>query len=242
MTQQLHQPTSVRGRADDRGAAFASSQLQTQLRVNRRPLQLSEFVGAALAGLEGAGIEWVSPLGDDRFREYQDAGFLGRLGFEQHAGELAEFWPARGPVWDALAVVDLGGRRGVILGEDKSYPDELHGSGCQAGAASRTTIERALEQTQAWLGLEPDPARWCGRLYQSANRLAHLYWLNQVVGVPTWLVHLLFTNDPHRPTTEHQWKNAMREADAELGLTEPVAQAGHVLLAAGSLEDLVPVH
>jgi len=35
-----------------------------------------------------------------------------------------------------------------------------------------------LEQTQAWLALPVDADSWLGRLYQSANRLAHL-WLTE---------------------------------------------------------------
>jgi hypothetical protein len=60
---------------------------------------------------------------------------------------------------------------------------------------------KSLGWTQDKLGVTgKTPQNWCGRLYQSANRLAHLYWLLEQ-GVKTWLVHLLFTDDSHGPTT-----------------------------------------
>jgi len=184
-------------------------------------------------------IEWVSPLEQNRFREDQDSTFLGRLGLERHVDALAAFWPSGGPVWDALAIVDHGEHPSVILAEGKSYPRELFGSGVKAGPQSREKIEAALARTQEWLGVEPDPARWCGRLYQTANRLAHLYWLNEVVGVRAWLAHLLFVNDPHSSTSVQEWTKAICEADAELGLVGPVRGAGHVLLDAGERDELV---
>jgi hypothetical protein len=78
------------------------------------------------------------------------------------------------------------------------------------------------------------PSDWCGRLYQSANRLAHLYWLRSL-GVRAWLVHLLFTGDPHRSTTTRQWAEAIEAVNAELGLASALLDgAGHVLLPAVS--------
>jgi hypothetical protein len=49
-----------------------------------------------------------------------------QIGLEGLAPQLAEFWPARGPVWDGPAVYPTpGGEGGVILIEGKSYPGEL---------------------------------------------------------------------------------------------------------------------
>jgi len=109
-------------------------------------------------------------------------------------------------VWDALAVVEDGtDRPGIVLVEGKSYPDELFGRGCQATEPSRSKIAAAISRTQRWLEIGEELARWMGRMYQAANRLAHLYWLREVLGVRAWLVHLLFVGDPHGPTTRDQW-------------------------------------
>jgi hypothetical protein len=114
------------------------------------------------------------------------------------SGMLAELWPQGGPVWDALARVTLHGSRGpgVLLVEAKSYPQELYSNGCCASEVSRGQIVRALQNTQRWLGVEQTD--WTGPLYQSANRLAHLYFLREVAGVPTWFVNLCFAGDPLR--------------------------------------------
>jgi hypothetical protein len=131
------------------------------------------------------------------------------------------------------------GRPGVILLEGKSYPGELYGNGCQASRGSRTAIEAALASTQAWLKITPNPELWCGPLYQTANRLAHLYWLNEVAGVDAWLVHLLFSGDPRSPTTPQEWHTAVAAANEELGIVADIPRAGHVILAAGARDELL---
>lgn len=190
----------VAGRQDDAGSAYAGSQLQTQLYVNRRTQQLDEAIRNAFADLAGAILEWRSPRhprAEDGYREYWDTSFLKRLDLESLIGELPKLWPVGGPHWDALGAVHLPGddRPGVLLVEGKSYPAELFGSGTGAkpGSNSRKLIEKSLGQTQQILGVEDQtPEDWCGRLYQSANRLAHVYWLREQ-SVRAWLVHLLFT-------------------------------------------------
>lgn len=231
-------------RVDMNGAAYAGSQLQTQLYVNRWTESLDDAVRGAFAEFSGAMLDWRSPLSADRYAEYWDQAFLEHVDLGHHAADLKAFWPRGGPHWDALAVVDLpGGQRpGVLLCEGKSYPGELYGSGCQAkpGSASRTLIEQSLAATQQQLGVaDRTPADWCGPLYQNANRLAHVYWLRSL-GVRAWLVHLLFVDDPHGPTSADAWDAALQQADDELGLSGlSVAAAGHVLLPAGTREELL---
>lgn len=226
-------------RVDDTGAAHAGSQRQTQLWVNQHPEALHRELGRALPEIADARIEWRSPVASERYREYRDRAFLERVGLGEHAEALREFWPRGGPVWDALATVEFGDRRapGVLLVEGKSYPGELYASGCQAvpGSPSRRLIERSLAETQRWLGLVEEGERWCGPLYQNANRLAHLCWLREVVGVDAWLVHLLFVGDPRTPTTHEEWTAALAAADDELGLAGPVPGAEHVRLSAEPL-------
>lgn len=229
-------------RVDEHGAAYAGSQLQTQLYVNKRTSHLNESLAAEFPGLPAAGIEWFSPLAGDGYREYWDRAFLERVGLLQHVDALKSFWPSRGPHWDALAVVELdgSGRPGVILAEGKSYPGELYGGGCRAEPDSRKRIEDSLAWTQQQLGVTSKTAAdWCGPLYQNANRLAHLCWLRSL-GVRAWLVHLLFTGDPHGPTTEPEWVAALKKADEELGLAGiPIEDASHVFLEAGTREDML---
>jgi hypothetical protein len=234
----------VAGRQDDAGAAYAGSQLQTQLYVNRRTQELDEAIRNAFADLAGAALEWRSPLAEDGYREYWDMSFLKRLDLDDLTGELPKFWPVGGPHWDALGVVHLPGddRPGVLLVEGKSYPDELFGSGtaAKAGSDSRKLIKKSLGQTQQLLGVEGQtPEDWCGRLYQSASHLAHVYWLREQ-SVRAWLVHLLFTEDPHGPTTGDEWEKAMAAADDELGVAGlSIPAAAHIMLPAGTRNELL---
>lgn len=73
---------------------------------------------------------------------------------------------------------------------------------------------------------------WMERLYQSADRLAHVYWLRTRAHRDAWLVHLLFENDPSYPTTREQWETAIGELDEELGLTESVPWHANLVLGA----------
>jgi hypothetical protein len=234
----------VSPRQNEAGAAFAGSQLQTQLYVNRRTDALDDAIRAAFLDLAHAKVEWRSLLAADGYREYWDKAFLDCLDLSDLASELAEFWPTGGPHWDALGLVHLPGdvRSGVLLVEGKSYPAELFGSGMGAKPGSRSydRIVKSLADTQQKLGITgKTPEDWCGRLYQSANRLAHLNWLREQ-GVKAWLVHLLFTGDPHGPTTSEEWERAMTVADEELGVAGiSIPAASHITLAAGTHEELV---
>ena len=230
-------------RTDANGAAFAGSQLQTQLYVNRRQDQLNAAIFDAFPEVADADIEWRSPLVGNGYAEYSDKAFLDRVDLGAHAAGLKAFWPKGGPHWDALAVIRRPGQLhpGVLLAEGKSYPAELYGGGCKAkpGSMSRALIERSLDEAQRRLKVEGQTAAdWCGPLYQSANRLAHLAWLRSL-GVRAWLVHLLFVDDPHGPTSADDWHTALEIADAELGIAGlDLPGAGHVLLPAGTYQDL----
>jgi len=211
-----------RGRADTGGLAFKGSQLQTQLYVNARPQALNAAIIETVAGIsEGASIEWRSPLRESGYAEYRDAEFLAALGLEGLASSLKAYWPARGPRWDALArVTDASLRNGfgIILVEGKSYPDEMKSS-CRATEHSRERIAAAVAKAQEALGAVADPEPWLTGYYQLANRLAHAVWLRQQ-GIKAWLVHLLFVDDPHRPTTREAWSEALADVKSELGIDD----------------------
>jgi hypothetical protein len=102
-------------------------------------------------------------------------------------------------------------------------------------------LRESLAQTQQRIRVtSKTPADWCGPLYQTANRLAHVYWLHSL-GVRAWLVHLLFLDDPHGPTSAAEWERALKQADDELGLTGLAGDAaGHVLLPAGTRKSCWP--
>jgi hypothetical protein len=200
-------------RVDERGRAFAGSQRWLQYFVNQeRGRVLSKNIAKA-SGLSTGQMEWTSPLTRDRFAEYRDEAFLQAVGLEALWPALSDFWPNRGPCWDGLARVGDG----ALLVEAKSYPGEVESGGCKASPVSRDKIERALNQAKTWLGAEPS-ADWLGPLYQSANRLAHLYFLREVARVPAWLVNVYFLNDPRTPTERPAWDRSLAEVQTRLGL------------------------
>ena len=101
---------STNGRVDGLGRAFAGSQLNLQIYVNRRQSEFDIAILAATPDLNrlSPSITWVSPLEAGRFQEYRDAEFMERVGMGDKYSELKIFWPRRGPVWDALATVRVG--------------------------------------------------------------------------------------------------------------------------------------
>ena len=165
-------------------AAARGSQHWLQLAVTRCPEVLNEPIAAAL-GMPPQDIAWRSPLAADDFAEYRDEGFLARLGATLPRRSLGSFWPPGGPQWDGLAVCSSGA---LILIEAKAHAGELS-SRCQASPTSRARIQAALGETAAVAARGWSEA-WLDGYYQYANRLAHLYLLRVLNGLPARLAVL----------------------------------------------------
>src|SRR5574341_1446631 len=198
-------PSSSEPRTDHLGRAFAGSQLQIQLYVNRRRGELNEAIRSALG---------LSHLRD----------------------MLAAYWPEGGPRWDGLAVVNNPARPdclAYLLVEAKSYPQELFGPGCRASdSRSKQMIEAALRETKAWAGVD-EAGDWEGSMYQYANRLAHMFFLQQRAGLQAWLINLCFLNDPHRPTPLAEWESSLATIKQNLGFkTKAIPLTADVFLPA----------
>lgn len=158
--------------------------------------------------------QWVSPLRDDGWAEYRDAGFLERIGHPELVEALSAFWPARGPQWDAL------GTRGeqVVLVEAKAHISEFFSPGTAASPESRRRIAEAFALVQADLGLEPTEL-WLDRFYQYANRIAHLWFLrNHGVDARLMFVSFIGDDDIGGPRTKEPWEVAFAAADYTLGI------------------------
>ncbi|TET44195.1 hypothetical protein E3J62_11040 [candidate division TA06 bacterium] len=164
--------------------------------------------------------DWVSPLASEDYCEYQDKQFLDKVDCKEHWSELKDFWPSGGPVWDALATIEgNNGAKGVILLEAKSHRGELKGT-CGASTRSREKIERSFATVKRVLGVKAD-ADWLHGHYQYANRVAHLYFMNIVAEVPTWLVFLYFVGDtkPKKgPQTVAGWETILDRVRKKIGL------------------------
>jgi hypothetical protein len=222
--------TSIPRRCDTYGRAYAGSQRQIQTYVNETPELLQRGVSEAF--VTPMSLEWVSPLRVDGYREYQDGRFLDALGLSKYRMELRRFWPKGGPVWDALARERTSG--GVLLVEAKSHVPEVYGSGCGAVAErSITKIDQSCCATKGWLSVG-EQHNWKGSLYQSANRLCHLYFFREILRVPAWLANIYFTDDPHSRTSQSTWQVGIAQVKVELGISA-VPYCADVLLPALSL-------
>lgn len=218
--------------------AVNGSQRLLQLAVNHRPeLLLSALRKSGAIGRREA-LRWVSPLAAENHCEYRDSAALEKLGLVQRVRKpLAEFWPARGCVWDALGVA---GESRPILIEAKAHIAEAASPGTRASEKSRALIERSLAQARRHFAPR-SKAEWAGLFYQYANRLAHQFYFRSLNGVESSLVFLYFTNavDMDGPATEEEWHGASRLIHAVLGLPANLASFGiyHAFVDAPQLTD-----
>lgn len=197
--------------------AKAGSQRWIQVAVNRRPETLLAALRKAGVVSPDTTVRWASPLETEGFREYRDLPALGKAGIKQlRVRPLKEFWPARGPVWDAIGLASNGQ---AIFVEAKAHIPEAASPGCRATAVSLPLILQSLAQARRAYAPKATAA-WNGLFYQYANRLAHQYLVNKLNGVRTALVFLYFVNalEMKGPDSEAEWRGAVRLLHASLGL------------------------
>jgi len=207
----------------NQGRETKGSRHHLQNFVNETPDLLNSLIVSASPSLLAANvsiIQWKSPLKgstpDRPYFEYRDD-FLQPLGLPEHEKALREFWPKNGPQWDALATMKVTGKKGCLLVEAKAYPDESKTATKASSAASILAIEKSLSITQGHMGVSPSD--WKTGHYQLGNRLAFLYFMNEVIHVPTWLVLINFVNDTtHHPTDLSTWIETYREVFTSMGI------------------------
>lgn len=190
------------------GPAQRGSQKWLQYVVNQCPEILNSKIIAQF-GFQGTEvINWLSPFANDGFAEYQDQEFLTRLRVELPNVPLTKFWPARGPVWDALGVSDSRKR---FLVEAKSHVAEMVSPKSQASTGSKRFISRSLKKCKQYLNSTSN-ADWSGSFYQYTNRLAHLYFLRELNKLPAFLIFVYFVNDKEMkgPGSEEEWRGAIK--------------------------------
>jgi hypothetical protein len=154
-------------------------------------------------------LAWVSPLAGEAYKEYSDAGFLRACGLGPDAcASLQGFWPPGGPEWDALATVPLAtSEKGVVLVEAKAHLGELKERDATGAVGdSLTTIMKSLEKVREYLGVPASARPWHEAYYQVCNRLAHLYFLNEELRVPAWMVWVLIIDAPEWSDRAGPWE------------------------------------
>ncbi|MGH8615301.1 MAG: hypothetical protein ACREYF_25595 [Gammaproteobacteria bacterium] len=186
--------------------------------MNEHTELLNTRVRESLALPHDIAIEWKSPLAGDQYAEYRDDDFLELLGVKKLEHPLSHFWPVRGPQWDALATV---GRDGLLIVEAKANVPEAVSPGTGAKGKRLKDIERSLAQTKQFLGV-PAEVPWSGKLYQYANRHAHLYFLRTLNKKKAYLAFVYFTraDDVDGPKTVAEWAAAMTVVKGVLGLSK----------------------
>lgn len=200
------------------GFAPKGSQRWLQIAVNRAPEALNEPLRTALALPSDHTVEWRSPRTDHGHLEYRDGAFLDLLECTLNKRKLNDFWPTRGPMWDGLARTTSGD---LLLVEAKAHIPEIISGRTRASGDSRNRIGAALRETQQALAPRSlDYVDWSGAFYQYANRLAHLYLLRELNGLPAHLVYVYFLNarDVSGPSEVAEWVGAIKVVEGYLGL------------------------
>lgn len=179
-------------------------------------------------GVAADTICWLSPLPHDNFAEYYDAAFVERLGVELPHRALAEFWPTRGPHWDGLGKTERGD---LLLVEANAQIAEMVSP--PSSAKAETSVERiraSLAETKRHLRV-PDDVDWAATYYQYTNRLAHLYLLRELNGLPAWLVFVHFVGDAQMagPSTAAIWEEAIADMRSALKLPRDHALSPYVI-------------
>jgi len=196
--------------------ASRGSQKWLQALINEHSDVVNRQLAVPLGLSETDSIHWLSPLENDDYAEYSDQAFLDRLGISLDSYPFANFWPKRGPVWDGLARTESGQ---VLLVEAKAHIPEMVSPASAASEPSLDVIRRSLEETKRFLG-SGSTVDWSTCFYQYTNRLAHLYLLRELNGIPAFLVFVYFIGDTDMggPGTKEEWEGGIKLMESFLGL------------------------
>jgi hypothetical protein len=196
--------------------AQKGSQKWIQSLVNDHPTLLNDRIIQSAKLPEGEHIDWLSPLATDNHAEYRDQAFLDLLKIALPKRTLQDFWPERGPQWDALGRAEGGT---VFFVEAKSHIPEIISHLGAKSEKSKDKILASLNETKRYLN-SPQKSDWSSPFYQYANRIAHLYLLRVLNSVPAYLVFVYFLNDKDMggPNSKEEWLGAIRLVHAYFGL------------------------
>ena len=201
-------------------ATFAArgSQKWLQISIDQKPEILLAALRESGALAAGETVVWKSPLKESRppFRELKDTEALEAVGVTKFRTQLEEFWPRRGPVWDAVGVTSAAS---PVFVEAKAHISEAASPATKASEASKKLIQDSLTKARSHFARR-SKCDWSCNFYQYANRLAYHFFLRKLNDVPSKLVFLYFLNDQdlNEPANEDQWRGAIRLIHSVLGI------------------------
>lgn len=158
-------------------------------------------------------VRWISPIKDSNYKEYCDN--FPELGVTSKS--LREFWPKGGPHWDGIAIDETNGE--YLLIEAKAHISEIFYTDSRAKGSSTQRIAKRLQNLSKDLNAKHYIKElWQGSLYQTANRLAYLDFLNKN-SATKWrnkvkLVYLIFLDNSI--ADKRAFSNARETKDAWL--------------------------
>ncbi|MGV8984556.1 hypothetical protein [Clostridium sp.] len=118
---------------------------------------------------------------------------------------------------DGLAVVDgIDRQKGLLLVEAKAHIDETKSDLKAISKESIDKIKNAITVTQACYGIELTD--WTKHYYQLGNRIAFLYFMNEILNIPTWFVLINFTEGSYKPTGVDEWLKHYHKIYVAMGI------------------------
>jgi len=107
----------------------------------------------------------------------------------------------------------------VILVEAKARVPEMVSPPTQAKNPALSMIRRSFDATNKYLGSRSSP-EWSASFYQVTDRLAHLYLLRELNGIPAYLAFIYFVGNDEigGPETKEEWEGATKLMEVYLGV------------------------
>ncbi len=208
--------------------------------VNEEPQRICKAIAQAYqdAGLGPlfSDLQWKSPLKVSNYHELDGMDFFCKSSRQDVVEKWREFWPTSGSSqkWDGWAVANEQGSKVPLLVEAKARAYEIKYPICRASKdGGLDKIINRLNETKRFFGVD-ESVVWYKTYYQLANRLAALYFLNKVAGIPSRLILIYFTGDkfPYKtkcPETRTGWQPHIQAAHQALGLPDNHPLKQHVL-------------
>lgn len=159
------------------GAARKGSKFQMQrLTLPENQNIFNKFMGEKL--------NWISPLLEDKFREYQlnSSIILEELEITKAMKKeyMDSFWPSRQPQWDGIA---WGKDNTLFLFEAKSHFSEIEpgkDGNLENDKKKHDSIMRCVNQLFKIEDNNDNRKVWCKKYYQISNRISFTYLLREI--------------------------------------------------------------